>query len=77
MSTKSSCYYNEDLDFHVYFDHRDNKHYLEIGDKKLVVTEKIGEAFREFSNIKDMKICPHCLKELDWEAFLYTEEKKE
>lgn len=69
MSTKSTCYYNEELDLHVYFDHADNKHYLSIDKKKIIVTEGIGEAFKIFDGIKNKKICPQCLGDLNWDDF--------
>jgi len=70
MSTKSSKYYNEELGIHVYYDHRDSKYHMDIGKKSIIIIEGIGEAFQQFSDIKDMKICPHCLCELNWEDFM-------
>jgi hypothetical protein len=72
MSTKSSRYYNEELDLHVYFDHADNKYHLRIGTKSIVVTEGIGEAFRIFDDIIEKRICPQCLCPLEEERFIFT-----
>ena len=72
MSTKSSRYYNEELDLHVYFDHADNKYHLRIGKKSIVVTEGIGEAFRIYDDIINKRICPQCLCPFDEERYVFT-----
>lgn len=71
MSTKSSLYYNEELDLHVYFDHADNKYHLRIGKKSIVITEGVGEAFQIFDDIVEKRICPQCLCELEDERFIF------
>jgi hypothetical protein len=73
---KSTRYYNEELDLHVYFDHKDNKYHLQIGDKKIIITEALGTSFEVFGNIVKKKICPKCLQELNEEDFTGKLEKK-
>ena len=73
MSTKSTRYYNKELDLHVYFDHADNKYHLQIGKKKIVVTEGVGEAFRQYDDIVNHRICPNCKIYFDEERYIFSD----
>ena len=48
MSTKSSLFYCNKTDFHVYFEHADNEYHLSCNDADLIINEEIAIAFSNF-----------------------------
>lgn len=65
MSTKSSSFYDDKTDIHVYHELLDGKYYLTCNDAILEVNEKIAKEFEKLDIAYSGRVCPNCGCELE------------